>query len=245
MAKRSENCKSTHRINLPMTIAMVLFYFTLVSIYLTSGLYAKYTTKGSAQDGARVIKFGGLVLEETCGYMNGTKFVEGDLVIIPGVNLVKDVEVSFTGSEADTYIFVKAEMEGWVTSDYVHFSVMSEELKNDKGEIVREPIELMSMALNTAEWTYLTNEGNTYVYYKLVKNNSEISKIDFVANAKGITSDIKGQIKVSSFMTKKDVEKLWKKAEAGNEIAMNVSAYAAQANGFANVEEAWISISNR
>ena len=134
MAKYSEKNKSTRRINLPMTIAMVLFYLTLISIYLTSGLYAKYTTQDNAGDGARVIKFGGLTLEETCGFMKNDKFVEGDLTIIPGVNLVKDVEVSFTGSEADTYIFVEAEMKGWITDDqHINFHVMSEEIKNDLG----------------------------------------------------------------------------------------------------------------
>lgn len=237
MAKYSEKNKSTRRINLPMTIAMVLFYLTLISIYLTSGLYAKYTTQSNAGDGARVIKFGGLTLEETCGYMNGTKFVEGDLAIIPGVDLVKDVEVSFTGGEADTYIFVEAEMKGWVTSDRVKFSVMSEEVKDDKGNVLSASIELMSMSLNAAEWNYLGNDGNTYVFYKLLESNEKLEKVKFIADD--------GKVTVSSSMTKKHAEKLWKDAEAGNGIEMNITAYAAQANGFASVGAAWNSVSNK
>ena len=237
MAKRSKKRESTRRINVPMTIAMALFYLTLVSIYLTSGLYAKYTTQDRASDSSRVIMFGGLALEETCGFMKDDEFVEGDLTIIPGVNLVKDVEVSFTGSEADTYIFVEAEMKGWVTTDHVKFFVMSEEVKNDKGEVVRGSIELMSMSLNVdnSSWEYLTSEGNTHVYYKLLESNDKLTKADFVGEG--------GKVKVSAKMTRKDAEKLRKDAAAGNGIEMNITAYAAQASGFDGALEAWQSIS--
>ena len=237
MAKRRRRHKTNSKVNVPMTMAMVLFYLTLVSIYLTSGLYAKYTTQDRAGDGSRVIMFGGLVLEEKCGFMKNDEFVEGDLIIIPGVNLVKDVEVSFTGSEADTYIFVEAEMKGWVTTDHVNFSVMSEKVKNDNGEVVRASIELVTMALNNSGWKYLTSEENTHVYYKLLESNDQLEKIDFVANG--------GEIEVSAYMTRKDAEKLRKNAEAGNGIEMNITAYAAQANGFASVEAAWNSVSNK
>ena len=237
MAKRSKKRESTRKINVPMMIAIVLFYLTLVSIYLTSGLYAKYTTSSSGQDEARVIMFGGLALEETCGFMKGEQFVKGDLTIIPGVNLVKDVEVSFTGSEADTYIFVEAEMKGWVTTDHVNFFVMSEEVKNDKGEVVRGSIELMSMTLNVnnSSWEYLTSEGTTHVYYKLLESNDKLTKVDFVDNG--------GEVEVSAYMTRKDAEKLRIDAAAENGIEMNITAYAAQASGFDGALEAWQSIS--
>lgn len=237
MAKRSKKRESTRRINVPMTIAMALFYLTLVSIYLTSGLYAKYTTQDRASDSSRVIMFGGLALEETCGFWKNDKFVEGDLTIIPGVDLVKDVEVSFTGSEADTYIFVEAEMKGWVTTDHVKFFVMSEEVKNDKGEVVRGSIELMSVSLNVdnSSWEYLTSDGNTHVYYKLLESNDKLTKADFVGEG--------GKVKVSAKMTRKDAEKLRKDAAAGNGIEMNITAYAAQASGFDGALEAWQSIS--
>ena len=184
-----------------------------------------------------MITFGGLALEETCGFMKGNQFVKGDLTIIPGVNLVKDVDVSFTGSEADTYIFVEAEMKGWVTTNHVNFFVMSEEVKNDKGEVTRDSIKLMSITLNVnnSSWEYLTSEGNTHVYYKLLESNDQLEKADFVAND--------GKVEVSEFMTRKDAEKLRIDAAAENGIEMNITAYAAQASGFDGALEAWQSIS--
>lgn len=43
--------------NIPMTIAGVLLCLTLVSVWLMSGLYARYTTSDSASDSARVAAF--------------------------------------------------------------------------------------------------------------------------------------------------------------------------------------------
>lgn len=43
--------------NIPMCLAGVLFCLTLISIHLTGGLYAKYTTRSEFEDLARVAKF--------------------------------------------------------------------------------------------------------------------------------------------------------------------------------------------
>ena len=45
------------KVNIPFCTACVLLFFTLLSIHFTSGLYARYTTSGTAQDSARVAKF--------------------------------------------------------------------------------------------------------------------------------------------------------------------------------------------
>lgn len=49
--------KHKMRVNIPMCLAGVLFCLTLISIHLTSGLYAKYTTKDASEDAARVAEF--------------------------------------------------------------------------------------------------------------------------------------------------------------------------------------------
>lgn len=49
--------KQQRRMNIPMCLAGILFCLTLISIHLTSGLYAKYTTQSSSEDTARVAKF--------------------------------------------------------------------------------------------------------------------------------------------------------------------------------------------
>lgn len=43
--------------NIPFCLAATLFCLTVVSVFLVSGLYARYTAFGSGEDSARVAKF--------------------------------------------------------------------------------------------------------------------------------------------------------------------------------------------
>lgn len=45
------------KMNIPMCLAGVLLCLTLFSFYLSGGLYARYATKASGQDSARVARF--------------------------------------------------------------------------------------------------------------------------------------------------------------------------------------------
>ena len=45
------------KLNIPMCLALILFVLTMISIHLTSGLYARYATVATASDSARVAKF--------------------------------------------------------------------------------------------------------------------------------------------------------------------------------------------
>ena len=45
------------KLNIPMCAALVLLFLTMLSIHLTSGLYARYTATSTASDSARVAKF--------------------------------------------------------------------------------------------------------------------------------------------------------------------------------------------
>ena len=49
--------KKNRRINIPMRIASILLCLVLFSVYMTSGMLAKYTTGGSGKDQGRVAKF--------------------------------------------------------------------------------------------------------------------------------------------------------------------------------------------
>lgn len=48
---------SERKRNIPMFIAGILLCLTLLSMYLVSGLYAKFTTSGEGEDSARVAAF--------------------------------------------------------------------------------------------------------------------------------------------------------------------------------------------
>lgn len=45
------------KLNIPMCAALVLLFLTLISIHMTSGLYARYVATASGSDSARVAKF--------------------------------------------------------------------------------------------------------------------------------------------------------------------------------------------
>ncbi len=49
--------KKKAKVNIPLRIAAVLYCLTVLTTYLVSGLYARYTVSGQASDQARVAKF--------------------------------------------------------------------------------------------------------------------------------------------------------------------------------------------
>ena len=61
--------KTSQKLNIPMLVACVLLCLTMLSLHLTAGLYARYTTSGQAEDAARVAAFkvteSDSILEET------------------------------------------------------------------------------------------------------------------------------------------------------------------------------------
>ncbi len=168
----------THsKLNIPFCAGLVLLCLTLFSMHLTSGLYARYVTSDSAEDAARVIKFGELTLKETGDFVKDGAPVKA--IIIPGSDLTKKVTVSFTGSESATYVFVKVTLNKWYYSDgdscyYIGTS-------------------LLKWTPNTGEnkWTKLPGKD---VYYVELKPNEVLNELDFIADA--------GLIEVSSSIDK-------------------------------------------
>ena len=168
------------KINIPMCLAVILLCLTLISIHLTSGLYAKYISSASGNDSARVIKFGELTLTEEGDFYEGNK-----LMIIPGVALTKKATVSFSGSESATYVFVEITPSKWSTTDNKTFSLMS----NGK----------TAMQWNVAEgWLFLKSDNGTYIYYRELTPNTELIATDIIAE--------NGKITVSNQITKSEIQ---------------------------------------
>lgn len=161
--------KKTAKVNIPMCIASFLFCLTLISIHLTSGLYAKYIITASGSDSARVITFGDLILTET-----GDFYEESKLMIIPGVDLQKKATIDFKGSESATYVFVEIIPTGWSTTDNVTFSLLS------NGET--------AMQWRVADgWIFLKSDNGTYIYCRELAPNAELDEVDVIANDGKIT----------------------------------------------------------
>ena len=168
------------KMNIPMCLAAILLCLTLISIHLTSGLYAKYISSASGNDSARVIKFGELTLTEEGDFYEGNK-----LMIIPGVALTKKAMVSFSGSESATYVFVEITPSKWSTTDNKTFSLMS----NGK----------TAMQWNVAEgWLFLKSDNGTYIYYRELTPNTELIATDIIAE--------NGKITVSNQITKSEIQ---------------------------------------
>ena len=164
-----------------MFLAGILFCLVLITTSMMGGLFARYTTTGTSSDSARVAKFGDLTLTES-----GDFGADGSEVpkIIPGVDLTKKVEISFTGSEMATVVFVKAELTGgWKSADSKNFSLNG------------------TMNWSVADgWPYLSNDGSSYVYYKELAPNTTLDKVSFIAND--------GKITVSNTLTESSVNSM-------------------------------------
>jgi hypothetical protein len=205
VAKQNSNAK----VNIPMCLACVLLCLTLVSIHLTSGLYAKYTVSGSGSDNARVITFGDITLTET------GDFVDGKLIITPGVDLTKKAVVSFSGSESATYVFIEVTPSPeWKTDDKYTFYVGSQ----------AQPDLTWSVK---STWAFVTYDSvkNRYIYSQSLVPNEALSD-DIIAG---------DTIAVHPSITKTEIT-------AFTNVYINLRASVVQSGGFTNTQDAWNSL---
>lgn len=221
--------------NWPMRIASILLCLVLFTTCLVSGLYARYSAKGTSYDSARVIKFGDLALIETGDFVNANSIVPA--YIIPGINLTKDIHIEFEGSEAATYVFVELFLNApWqpTQTNKNHPDYLKEFIAYKFGgnkELMRWKIK--------DEWTVLksaSNETNSYVYYLELAPNTSLS-LDFIDDVD--TNLNNGTIIVSDQINKNDLSDY---KDNGYTCAINIKAYVVQANGFADVDKAWKSL---
>lgn len=165
-------------------VAAGLVILTIISIYLLSGLFARYVSSDQGSDSARVATFGNLTLTET-GDFDGTDSKKG--MIIPGVPLTKNATVTFTGSEMATVVFVEVIVpkDTWETADNKAFSYGG-----------------MSWSVATG-WEYLTKDlyggKDRYVFFKILEPNTQLSGEKIVKD---------GVISVSEEITKANIGSL-------------------------------------
>lgn len=203
------------RSNFMLRLASFLFIAVIASTVMLSGLLARYTTSGYGTDQARVIKFGNIEIKETASFNADKK-----LVICPGVPITKDVEVFFSGSEAQTYVFLKMDASSnWETTDYITYKID----------------DFLSFSIDTKEWTYLS--GTDYVYYKKVEPNHLVGRIEGYSHI-GVDVIADGSITVSEMLTESDLK-------AMKPVDLDFSAVVVQANGFDKVEDAWASVKDK
>ena len=134
----------------------------LLSSHITSGPYAKYSSQSTGSDGARVIKFGDLTVTETGDFTSvGTN--ENQFIFVPGVDLKKNVLVTFAGSEASTIVFITVETPGWTLNN--------KSFTDSKGQL--------AWSVDDG-WNYLRTDGSTHVFYYALDPNEKMTNTPFI-----------------------------------------------------------------
>lgn len=213
------------KMNIPMCLACVLLCLTLFSLHFTSRLYARYTVSSSGADSARVITFGQIELTETGDFETDGKTMK----LIPGVDLKKTARVSFDGSEAATYVFVKVDL----TSDNMTWTK-----SDDTYSLMNGSKMLMEWSVDTSEgWQFLKQEtDNAYIYYMALAPNQSLSDADIIEGAD--TSATDGYLTVSEYITQSEMKQM-------TGISISFQAAAVQSGGFASAEAAWDSVKTK
>lgn len=247
---RKEQGQFHNRPNIALRLAAILLVMVCLSVWMMNGLFAKYRTSDEGGDGARVITFGNLYLIESGNFINGKA------KLIPGVDLVKDVWVNFTGSESSTYVFVEVELSDlWklkTSSDGdVSFEALDGRIKwavADGWEYMRPEKEpdtedegAAGEGTEGTETPPAQKESQTkFVFYCELEPNTALSR-DFIAG--NGDSDKPGtnygMIYVDYRIVKAEMEAL---AKLGNPLNINLQAVVVQSNGFTSPEAAWQSI---
>ena len=198
-----------------LKIQIYLVYLIVVTTLLTGVTFSRYVTRSSGEDEARVIRMGKVSISET------GSFTDGKLVLIPGVDLVKDASVMFEGSESATYLFLEAEVSPqWELSGQKTFQ------SKNKG------ITMLEWQMSD-EWKYLcsSTEGDSYVYYYPLEANQNLN-CDIIKD--------NGKITVSEKMKKADLAELTDK-----ELFIGFRAFVVQSGGFATAQDAWESVQKK
>lgn len=181
------------RVRLPMHIC--LMYIAVCSLALVGVTFARYITKTTSGDSARVIKMGKLTLNETP--------TNGDTpYVTPGVEIEKQATVSFEGSEAACYLFVAVDGMMWNNTEAEPY-----QMKAESGKISWIVPQLKE---GVSGWNYLYFDGAKYVYYVILPANKVIDKKEII---KG------GKITVSPELTNTELSK-WVNIPIGLEAAV-------------------------
>ena len=201
-----------------MHVALLLLCAVLITSHITGGLYARYKSEVSSDDGARVIYFGDISITET-----GDEKVKDKYIIIPGMNINKKATVDFEGSESATYVFVEITVSAnWqCTADGRRFFVARNGVSK----------ELVSWTVGD-DWVFLSNDGNSYVYYykgDVLMPNTKVEKSDIIVD---------GTLNVSEEITSTDIA-----VGTFSDLSITFQASAVQSIGFADVNDAWASLS--
>ena len=203
------------KINIPIVLACVLLFLTMLSVHFSSGIFARYVSRADGQDNAKVASFGNLTITES------GDFFTGSAIVLPGVDLTKRATVSYEKGEVAVFIIFEAELSDHWTYDEENKTFV---IKNESTGTGEDP-NFLSWSVENG-WEFIGKDGNKYAYYIALEPNKSLDTTDFVAND--------GKVTVSKYITAEDLEEMKKIGD----IYINFKAYAVQA-GDMTALEAW------
>lgn len=118
-----------------------LLYLFLICFALTGVTFARYTTSSRGSDTARVAKISDLKITE-----NGDFYEPGIFPVAPGADIQKDICVSFEGSEAACYAFLRLRCEGFSRTELTHYTYTD----------AQSGAQWLSFDVSTEDWTVLS-----------------------------------------------------------------------------------------
>lgn len=222
------------------SLAIYLIIATVLSICVT---FSKYIVGSTGADGARMIKMGELILKEDDGSINH------NYPVMPGCDIKKIPTVTFTGSEADCYVFVEMtlgsaweqKVTGSGTDPYtycVYRKSPSDATKIDSN--IRMSFSINKDSTTTGYgsngWKYVQERSNPnqkkFLFATHIEANNAMTERHFFNTLSEATNN--QTIDVSSNLTLEDINKL-----STNDLDIKFLSVVMQDPGNSSASDCW------
>ena len=204
---------------LSLRLAAVLLCLVVLLTCLLAGIFARYIGTGTTDNPARVIQFEKLTIND-----NENVFTDPEthtMLLAPGMTIHRDTSVSFGGSEAACYVFLRVTTDSFTKSGNYDFRSGSGTGKT------------IDFAVDDG-WTFLKVDNGASVYYTITDPNEALDAKPVLEN---------GTITVGASLTRTEIEAL------PSTLKIAFDAYAVQLDGFgdyateaAHAAAAWDSV---
>lgn len=185
-----------------MRLSGILLCLVLLLTCLLSGILARYLEKDPVADPARVIRFEKLTINN-----NDNVFTDPDthtMLLAPGMTIHRNTSVSFGGSEAACYVFLRVTTDEFTKSGNYDFRYGSGTGKT------------IDFAVDSG-WTFLKVDNGASVYYTITDPNESLDAKPVLEN---------GVITVGGNFTRTEMQAI------PSTIRVAFDAYAVQLDGF-------------
>lgn len=187
---------------LSLRLAAILLCLVVLLTCLSAGIFARYVSTGTMDAPARVIRFEKLTIND-----NDDVFTDPDehtMLLAPGMTIHRDTSVSFGGSEAACYVFLRVTTAEFAKTDNFAYSYGT-----TAGKTITFSVD--------NSWTFLKVDNGASVYYTITDPNEALSAKPVLQN---------GTIAVGSNFTRTEMQAL------PSTLQIAFDAYAVQLDGF-------------